>query len=237
VFGVSGCEPLDEAVVKEKFTALAEEISQATGQQRSVTQVAEGFLKIAVDNMANAIKKISVQRGYDVTEYTLCCFGAAAGQHACFVAEALGIKTIFIHPQAGVLSALGMGLADIRTMHEKSITAELSDTLIGELESVLKELEKQGRSELHQQNVREENITVQYKVHLRYAGTDTALLVDFALCANMKVAFAAAHQQRFGFVRNDDTPLIVEAVSVEVVGGDRSKGIAPRGKGRGIKAL
>ncbi len=228
MFGVSGCEPLDDTVVKEKFTTFAKEISQATGQQRTATEVAEGFLKIAVDSMANAIKKISVQRGYDVTEYTLCCFGAAAGQHACFVAEALGIKTIFIHPQAGVLSALGMGLADIRTMHEKSITVELSDTLIGELESVLKDMEKQGRSELHQQNVREENITVQYKVHLRYAGTDAALLVDFAPCANMKVAFAAAHKQHFGFVRYDDTPLIVEAVSVEVVGGDREKGIAKR---------
>ena len=218
VFGESGQESLDEAIVKDKLTALAEQISQATGQQRSPTQVAEGFLTIAIDNMANAIKKISVQRGYDVTEYTLCCFGAAAGQHACLVAEALGIKTIFIHPQAGVLSALGMGLADIRALHEKSITAQLSNTLIDELDNVFKDLEKQGRSELHQQNVPDDNLTVQYKVHLRYAGTDTALLVDLAPVADMKEAFAAAHQQRFGFVRYDETPLIVEAVSVEVIG-------------------
>jgi len=205
VFGKSGQEPLDDAIVSEKFSALAEEINQA-----SVTQIAEGFLKIAVDNMANAIKKISVQRGYDVTEYTLCCFGAAAGQHACLVAEALGIKTILIHPKAGVLSALGMGLADIRVIHEKSISAELSDTL--GLETVFKILENQGRSELVQQ----ENIRVEYKVHLHYAGTDTSLLVDFASCAEMRAAFASAHQQAFGFVR-DDKPLIVEAVSVEVI--------------------
>ncbi|MEN8219886.1 MAG: hydantoinase B/oxoprolinase family protein [Pseudomonadota bacterium] len=212
VFGKSGQEGLDEAIVKEKFAALAEEISRVTGQKHTRTMVAEGFLKIAIDNMANAIKKISVQRGYDVTEYTLCSFGAAAGQHACLVAEALGIKTILIHPKAGVLSALGMGLADIRTMREKSITAQLSDSLISTLESVLKDLEKQGRSELLQHD----NISVQYKVHLRYAGTDSALLIDFAPCADMKTAFASAHQQRFGFVR--DTPLIVEAVSVEVIG-------------------
>ncbi|EDN69867.1 Hydantoinase/oxoprolinase [Beggiatoa sp. PS] len=130
VFGKSGKEPLDIVIVKDKFTALVEKINQATGQKRTATQVAEGFLTIAIDNMANAIKKISVQRGYDVTEYTLCCFGAAGGQHACLVAEALGIKTILVHPQAGVLSALGMGLADIRAMHEKSITAELSETLL-----------------------------------------------------------------------------------------------------------
>ncbi len=218
IFGESGQESLDEAIVKEKLTALAEQISQATGQSRRPTQVAEGFLTIAVDNMANAIKKISVQRGYDVTEYTLCCFGAAAGQHACLVAEALAIKTILIHPQAGVLSALGMGLADIRALHEQSITAELSDTLIEQLQSILAKLEKQGRNDLHQQNVLDTHITIEYQIHLRYAGTDTALLVNFAPLADMKQAFATAHQQRFGFIRDDDTPLIVEAVSVEAIG-------------------
>jgi len=214
VFGQSGQAPLDDAIVKDKFSALAEEINQASGQERSITQVAEGFLKIAVDNMANAIKKISVQRGYDVTEYTLCCFGAAAGQHACLVADALAMKRILIHPKAGVLSALGMGLADIRVMHEKSIIAELSDLLISTLDSVFKELEIQGRRELVQEE--KENISVHYRVHLHYAGTDTPLLVDFAPCAEMKAAFAIAHQQRFGFVR-DDKSLIVEAVSVEVI--------------------
>jgi 5-oxoprolinase (ATP-hydrolysing) len=218
VFGETGQEPLNEAIVKDKLTALTEQINQATGQARTPTQVAEGFLTIAVDNMANAIKKISVQRGYDVTEYTLCCFGAAAGQHACLVAEALGIKTILIHPQAGVLSALGMGLADIRARHDQSITAELSDTVIEQCQSILAELETQGRNDLHQQNVPDTLIHIHYQVHLRYEGTDTALLVDFAPLADMKQAFATAHQQRFGFIRDDDTPLVVEAVSVEAIG-------------------
>jgi 5-oxoprolinase (ATP-hydrolysing) len=218
VFGKTGQEPLDDALVKHKLTALTEQINQATSEARTPIQVAEGFLTIAIDNMANAIKKISVQRGYDVTEYTLCCFGAAAGQHACLVAEALGIKTILIHPQAGVLSALGIGLADIRVLHEQSMTAELSDSLIESLPTILAKLEKQGRHELHQQEVVDTDITIQYQIHLRYAGTDTALLVDFAPLADMKQAFAAAHQQRFGFIRDDETPLIVEAVSVEAIG-------------------
>ncbi len=209
VFGESGTEALDEAIVKKKFAELV--------PNKSAVEAAEGFLKIAIDNMANAIKKISVQRGYDVTEYTLCCFGAAAGQHACLVAEALGMQTILIHPQAGVLSALGMGLADIRSLHEKSITAELDDSLISELTIVLKDLENQGRIKLYQQNIPDNAITVQYKVHCRYAGTDAALLVDFGSSAEIQAAFTAAHKQRFGFVR-DDQSLIVEAVSAEVIG-------------------
>jgi len=130
VFGAYGQEAIDENIVKDKLNALTVEINQALVVSSSAFEIAEGFVKIAIDNMANAIKKISVQRGYDVTEYTLCCFGAAAGQHACLVAEALGIKTIFIHPKAGVLSALGMGLADIRSLHEKAIRAQLNETLI-----------------------------------------------------------------------------------------------------------
>ncbi len=217
VFGESGQEPLDETIVKTKFTTLTEAINQATGQQHTPTQVAEGFLKIAVDNMANAIKKISVQRGYDITEYTLCCFGAAAGQHAGLVAEALGITQILIHPQAGVLSALGMGLADIRTLHEQTIAAELTESLIEQLSTVLSNLEQRGRHELIQQEVPEAIIQARHQVHLRYTGTDTTLLVDFAALAEMKASFTRLHQQQFGFSR-DDAILIVEAVSVEVIG-------------------
>ena len=154
--------------------------------------------------MANAIKKISVQRGYNVTEYVLCCFGAAAGQHACLVAEALGMKKILIHPQAGVLSALGIGLADIRKLKEKSINAELNEKLIPVLEQQLKQLEPTGYDE------------IKYQVHLRYAGTDTSLLVNFGACTEMQAAFAAIHKQTFGFVR-DDKALIVEAISVEAI--------------------
>lgn len=217
VFGESGQEPLDEEIVKYQFTGLTKEISQVTGQLHSATQVAEGFINIAVDNMANAIKKISVQRGYDVTEYTLCCFGGAAGQHACLVAEALGIQTILIHPQAGVLSALGMGLADIRTLHEQAITAALQESLLPYLEEVLQALEQQGRLELQQQDIPDEAITIQRKVHLRYAGTDSSLLIEFADAVTMQARFARAHQQRYGFVRQDKA-LVVEAVSVEAIG-------------------
>jgi 5-oxoprolinase (ATP-hydrolysing) len=216
VFGPAANEALDEVVVLEKMRALADEIGGVTGQSRTATQVAEGFLKIAVDNMANAIKKISVQRGYDVTQYTLCCFGAAGGQHACLVAEALGIKTIFIHPHAGVLSALGMGLADIRSLHEQSVTKTLDDNLLPELETIFHSLAQQGREALYQQAVSDDDICVQRRVHLRYAGTDSSLLIDFN--EELPTAFATAHQQRFGFSRPKDTPLIVEAVSVEVIG-------------------
>jgi 5-oxoprolinase (ATP-hydrolysing) len=217
VFGESGQEPLDETLVKAKFTILTAEINQATGQQLTPNQVAEGFLKIAVDNMANAIKKISVQRGYDVTEYTLCCFGAAAGQHACLVAEALGIKTILIHPQAGVLSALGMGLADIRTLREQTIAAELTAALMEQLTTILNQLEQNGRDELLQQGVAATVIHACHQIQLRYSGTDTSLLIGFGTVTEMTINFTHQHQQQFGFVRHD-TALIVEAVAVEVIG-------------------
>ncbi|WP_069471750.1 hydantoinase B/oxoprolinase family protein [Candidatus Marithrix sp. Canyon 246] len=204
VFGKSGKEPLDEVSVKQQFTKLAKQVNL------TATEVAEGFLTIAIDHMANAIKKISVQRGYNVTEYVLCCFGAAAGQHACLVAEALGMKKILIHPQAGVLSALGIGLADIRKLKEKSINAELNDSLIPVLEQQLKELEPSGYNE------------IKYQIHLRYAGTDSSLLVNFASCTEMQTAFAAAHKQTFGFVR-EDKALMVEAISVEAINKSEQK--------------
>ena len=133
VFGPNADQPLDDAVVREKFEALAAEIETATGDKRTPMEVADGFLKIAVDNMANAIKQISVQRGYDVTDYTLNCFGGAGGQHACLVADALGMKRVFVHPFAGVLSAYGMGLAEQRIIHERAIEKPLNDTLVDEL--------------------------------------------------------------------------------------------------------
>ncbi len=204
VFGKSGQEPLDEASVKQQFTKLAQQVNL------TATEVAEGFLTIAIDHMANAIKKISVQRGYNVTEYVLCCFGAAAGQHACLVADALGMKKILIHPQAGVLSALGIGLADIRKLKEKSINAELNENLIPVLEQQLKSLEPSGYNE------------IKYQVHLRYAGTDTSLLVNFGSCTEMQTAFAASHKQTFGFVR-EDKALIVEAISVEAINKSEQK--------------
>src|SRR4029079_3173576 len=132
-----GDAPLNTAVVREKFTALAAEIHAATGESRPPEAIAEGYVKMALDNMANAIKKISIERGHDVTAYTLCCFGGAAGQHACLVADALAIPRIFIHPHAGVLSAYGMGLADITALRSRAIEARLEPRLVPQLEEAL----------------------------------------------------------------------------------------------------
>lgn len=213
VFGVNGDLPLDAEVVRQKFNELIAEIAD----NRTPEQVASGFLAIAVEKMANAIKKISLQRGYDVSEYTLCCFGGAGGQHACLIAEALGMKQVFIHPFAGVLSAYGMGLADVRVLREQAVEAQLGDNLISELKQILQELEAQGKQELNRKDkVEEQRIQIISKVHLRYEGTDTALIVDFGDIAAMKQQFEKAHQQQYGFIA-PEKQLIVEAVSVEVV--------------------
>src|SRR5262249_10844207 len=152
---------LDAAVVREKFAALAEDVRKATGERRVPEEIADGFLKIAVENMANAIKQISVQRGFDVTEYALCTFGGAGGQHACPVADALGMKTVFIHPLAGVLSAYGMGLADLRVMREKAVEASLEDKLIAPLERELDVLAKDGMEEMRRQGLPDAQIEMQ----------------------------------------------------------------------------
>jgi 5-oxoprolinase (ATP-hydrolysing) len=151
VFGSAGNLPLDADIVRQKFTALAEEIHAQTKDRRSPEQVAAGFLAIAVEKMANAIKKISVQRGYDLADYVLCCFGGAGGQHACLIADALGMTEVFIHPYAGVLSAYGMGLADVRSLHEQSVEQPLSEETLPEIQRVLKNLTNQGLQKLAQQ--------------------------------------------------------------------------------------
>src|SRR5450432_3945486 len=153
VFGPEGNLPLDAAVVRTKFAALARELASATASTRSPEEVAEGFLKIAVDNMAHAIKHISVERGYDVTEYTLCCFGGAGGQHACAVADALGMTRVFIHPLAGVLSAYGMGLADVRAMRQKAVETHLSTASLAATEPVFAELGTLARDEVEAQGI------------------------------------------------------------------------------------
>lgn len=214
VFGVEGNLPLDAAIVRQKFEQLATEI----GDNRTPEQVAAGFLAIAVEKMANAIKKISLQRGYDVSDYTLCCFGGAGGQHACLIAETLGMQRVFIHPFAGVLSAYGMGLADVRVLKEKAVEAKLDEQSLSLLEQILEELEAQGQADLNveAQNTQVEEIQVFRRVHLRYEGTDTALVVDFADVGTMRQQFEEAHQQQYGFM-SSEKQLIVEAVSVEVV--------------------
>ena len=217
VFGPGGDEPLDPTVVAREFESLARRIHEATGDRRTPVEVAAGFLRIAVENMANAIKKISVQRGHDVTAYTLNCFGGAGGQHACLVADALGMKRVLIHPFAGVLSAYGMGLADLTTIRELAVDAILDDALVEDLQRRLAEREADGRAELAAQGVAEEAISAIHKLQLKYEGTDTTLLVDFGGADAMRQAFEAAHRQQFGFVM-PDKPLVAAAGVVEVVG-------------------
>ncbi len=218
VFGPDANEALDESAVHEKFAALAAEIGRCTGDHRTPVEVANGFLMIAVENMANAIKQISVQRGYDVTEYTLNCFGGAGGQHACLVADALGMTRVFVHPFAGVLSAYGMGLADQRIIRERAVEATLSDELMPEIQAILGELEDEGRTEMTRQAVDPDKVSAIRKIHLRYEGTDTALVIDFASRTDIIAEFEEAHLQQFGFIAPEKSH-IVEAVSAEVIGG------------------
>ena len=216
VFGLQGDLPIAPDVVKQKFVQLAGEI----GGEKTAEQVAEGFLAIAVEKMANAVKKISLQRGYDVSEYTLCCFGGAGGQHACAIADCLGMKRVFIHPYAGVLSAYGMGLADVRVMRERAIEQQLSLELITDLDHILTELEAEGKRELNRRGAEgteeEKEVLVVRKLHLKYQGSDSVLMVNFAdNIDGMQGDFEAAHRQRYSFIMPEKA-LIVEAVSVEV---------------------
>ncbi|XWK88478.1 MAG: hydantoinase B/oxoprolinase family protein [Phormidium sp.] len=217
VFGIEGNLPLDEEIVRQKFAQLATEISEKTGSFSTPEQVAEGFLAIAIDKMATAIKKISVQRGYDVTEYTLCCFGGAGGQHACLIAEALGMKQIFIHPYAGVLSAYGIGLADLRSLKEQAVELQLNEDAIPTLTQILNSLSAESQGEIIAQEVDNSSIQVLCKTHLRYEGTDSAIIVDFGNIEVMREQFEQEYQQRYGFIMPDKN-LIVEAVSVEAIG-------------------
>ncbi|WP_218081349.1 hydantoinase B/oxoprolinase family protein [Anthocerotibacter panamensis] len=217
VFGPSGNLPLDPNIVRERFLELTHQINAATGGTRSPQAVAEGFLTIAVENMAQAIKKISVQRGYDLTGYTLCCFGGAGGQHACLVADALGMERVLLHPLAGVLSAYGMGIADRRVMREQAVEILLTPEVLPDLKFSLDRLSAQGREELLAQEVPEQDIHVFPRVHLRYAGTDTVLVVNFGDYPSLVEQFEALHHQRFGFGAKHKG-YIVEAVAVEVVG-------------------
>jgi 5-oxoprolinase (ATP-hydrolysing) len=214
VFGPRGDEPLDAAIVREKFAALAGEIARATGKKASPEEVAEGFLRIAVANMANAIKFISVQRGHDVTEYTLACFGGAGGQHACLVADELGMKRVYIHPLAGVLSAYGMGLAQVRSMHEKAVERRL-EAGTDLLEETAAGLAALCRGELEAQGAAVER--VERRAHLKYDGTDTALVVPLGSVEAMRAEFERQYRNRFSFLM-PDRALIVEAVSAEATG-------------------
>ena len=210
VFGPEGRQPLDASVVTREFEKLAREI----GDGRRAEEVAEGYVQIAVGNMANAIKHISVQRGHDVTRYTLNCFGGAAGQHACLVADALGMTRVFIHPFAGVLSAYGMGLADQTVMRERAVETKLDDSRA--LEELAEQLALAARDELVLQGVPPDGVRVERRAHLKYDGTDTALIVKLAPREQMVAEFEAAYRKQFSFLM-PDRALIAEAVSVEAI--------------------
>lgn len=217
LFGPNADEALDVDVVLARFAEMAGQIFDATGDRRTPEQVAEGFIQIAVGNMANAIKQISVQRGHDVTDYALTSFGGAGGQHACLVADALGMKTVFIHSLAGVLSAYGMGLADQSAMREQAVEEKLGAAAEGALAARLDALAEAVRGELLEQGVGAERIDVIHRVHLRYEGTDSALVVDFGSNAAMQAQFETAYKRRFSFLM-PSRALVVEAVSVEALG-------------------
>jgi 5-oxoprolinase (ATP-hydrolysing) len=237
IFGAQQNLPLDVEAVREAFAQLASEI----GDGRSAEDVADGFIKIAVENMANAIKKISVQRGYDVTRYALNCFGGAGGQHACLVADALGMTKVLIHPFSSLLSAYGMGLANIRATRQQAIEEPFGDTALVSLERLGGRLAEEAKREVVDQGVAAQDVQIFVRAHIRYAGTDTALVVPAffsggrapasppplasgsaisveASLPEMQSAFEAAHKARFGFI-DESKQLMVEAVSVEAVGG------------------
>ncbi len=212
IFGPNQDEPLDAATVRSKFEALAAE----TGDGRSPEAVAEGFVTIAVENMANAIKKISVQRGYDVTGYLLNCFGGAGGQHACLVADALGMEAVLIHPFSGLLSAYGIGLASIFATRQQALLEPLADQSLPAIEALIAGLAGDVADELTMQGVADEDMAMRPVLHIRYDGTDTTLPISFPdhSIANARTAFEVAHRAQFGFIY-EDKQLVVETVAVE----------------------
>ena len=215
VFGPNGDQPLDRDAVADKFAKLIAAVADETGEHPgSAEDIARGFLRIAVDNMANAIKKISVQRGHDVTGYTLQCFGGAGGQHACLVADALGMSKVFVHPHAGVLSAFGMGLAEIRALREIQCDAPLDDT--DTVQVALDTLRADAKAEVHAQGVTD--IRTEARAHLRYDGSHQPLEVPFGTPSQMQTAFEAAHQQRFGFT-SPERAILFDMLSAEAIGG------------------
>ena len=212
IFGPDQNLPLDREIVREKFAAIAREAG------KSPEEVAEGFLRIAVENMANAVKKISVQRGYDVTRYCLTSFGGAGAQHACAVADALGMKTILIHPFAGILSAYGMGLADIKAGRQASIERGLDEESLADIAALAGRLEGEAMAEIAAQGVARDEAQAARTLHVRYKGTDSALEVPLAGLDAIRGAFERAHREQFGFVM-EDAPLAAALIDVEAFGG------------------
>jgi 5-oxoprolinase (ATP-hydrolysing) len=217
VFGPKANQPLDRASAKKRFGDITQRINTETKTTHTTEDVAEGFLTIAVENMANAIKKISIQRGYDVSEYALNCFGGAAGQHACRVADSLSMNTVLIHEHSGVLSAYGMGLADVRALREKAIEAPMGDDILSTLDKHRAALSADAIAEIHQQGFTDTDTAVHCQAYLKYAGTNTALTVDLGNAYSMRSQFEDFHHQQFGFTMAD-RDIIVEALTVEAIG-------------------
>jgi 5-oxoprolinase (ATP-hydrolysing) len=217
VFGAKGDQSIDAEITREKFAQLAAEIEAATGKKQTPEEVAEGFIRVAVANMANAIKRVSVQRGHDVTQYTLACFGGAGGQHACLVADELGITSVYIHPLAGVLSAYGMGLADVTAMREKAVEARMEEAALARIRAEMDALTRAAMQEVLSQGAPPERVELRERAHLRYEGTDTALITPFGKIADMRRDFEAAYKRRFSFLM-PGREIIIEALSVEAIG-------------------
>ena len=213
IFGANAKQPLDVEAVAQAFASLAQDI----GQDQTPEKVADGFIAIAVENMAQAIKKISVARGHDVTDYVLSCFGGAGAQHACLVADALNMKSVVIHPFASLLSAYGMGLADIRAHQERAIEQPLNEITIHALNNDIAELSAETNAQVRSQGMSDTQIHVSAHLHIRFEGTDTALLVEYGTSEEIRTRFEAVHLQRFGF-HVEDRALIIEALSVESIG-------------------
>ena len=216
VFGPKADQPLDSEIVREKFNDLTKKIENATGKTITPQEVAEGFLSIAIDNMSNAIKKISVQRGHDVSDYTLSCFGGAGAQHACLVADNLGMKQIHLHPFAGVLSAFGIGLADTRTINDMAIEAQLDQQLLTTISLELETLKQRGAEDLLAQGLNISTLAHHQRVYIRYLGSDTTIAVAFNDLKKLIKEFESIHSDRFGFI-SPEKKLIVESIQVETI--------------------
>ncbi|MEQ1611280.1 MAG: hydantoinase B/oxoprolinase family protein, partial [Hyphomicrobiaceae bacterium] len=221
IFGQNRDQPLDEAAVRSAFAEMAAKVSADTAETKSAEQIADGFIRIAVENMANAIKKISVQQGYDVTEYALQCFGSAGGQHACLIADTLGMETVLLHPLSGLLSAYGMGLANIRASREESVEAALDEATLARIKTMSGELTKQALDQVRAQGVAQEQAATVTRVHVRYDGTDNALPVSLDTIAAMRSAFEAEHLRRYGFV-SPEKKMFAATLEVEAQGGGAS---------------
>jgi 5-oxoprolinase (ATP-hydrolysing) len=219
VFGPHGDLPLDVRAVTDKFALLTQDVEAKLGQRMTPEAIAAGFLQIAVENMANAIKHISVQRGYDVTEYTLTCFGGAGGQHACLVADALGMQRVYIHPFAGVLSAYGMGLADVRTIKQAAVEKPLSAQTLAALAPQCATLGERARADIAAQGIAASQIKIVVTLSLKYAGTDTTIELPHAdnTPLTLTAAFEKTYRQRYGFLMPGKA-LIIEALNVEAIG-------------------